>query len=66
MSEAGVIGYVPRKIGSSLSWPAAIRPRESARLPWILRYSPVGIGAGLTSYCTANDSVVSPKDQPAS
>ncbi len=26
---------------------------------------PAGVGAGLISYCTANDSVVSPKFQPA-
>ena len=36
MSDAGVIGYEPRKSGSLASWPAAIRPQASAVLPVML------------------------------
>src|ERR687893_3173197 len=33
MSDAGVIGYAPRKIGRPARWPAATSPSESAWLP---------------------------------
>ncbi len=37
MSEAGVIGYAPRKTGSPERTPAATRPSDSAALPVMLR-----------------------------
>ena len=37
MSEAGVIGYAPRKSGSPHCTPAAISPNASAWLPVMLR-----------------------------
>ena len=49
MSDAGVIGYAPRKTGSPERTPAATRPSESAALPVMLRYVPGFIFAGLTS-----------------
>ncbi len=60
MSDAGVIGYEPRKIGSPLCTPAATSPYASARFPVMLRYRPGSCSAGLISYCTENASVVSP------
>ena len=42
----------------------ATSPYASATLPEICRYVPAGIGAGGTSYVTANTSVVSPKANP--
>jgi len=55
-----VIGYAPRKSGSPDSFEAAISPYDSAWLPVMLRYVPGASFAGLISYVTANDSVVSP------
>ncbi len=60
MSEAGVIGYDPRKIGSPLCVPAATRPYASAMLPVMFRYRPGDSLAGLISYETEKSSVVSP------
>jgi len=37
MSEAGVIGYEPRKSGRSACWEAAIRPYDRARFPEMFR-----------------------------
>jgi hypothetical protein len=65
MSEAGVMGYAPRKIGRRDLTLAATRPSARAALPVTLRYVPGAILAGLTSYRTAKSSVVSPKFQPA-
>jgi hypothetical protein len=49
MSDAGVIGYEPRKIGSPLCWPAATRPQASAVLPVMFVYVPGSSRAGATS-----------------
>ena len=60
MSEAGVIGYALRKSGS-FDWTlAATSPSASAWFPVMFRYVPGGSGAGATSYCVANPSLVSP------
>ena len=61
IAEAGVIGYAPRNSGSFESFDAASSPHESAMFPVIWRYFPGGSFAAFTSYCTANDSDVSPK-----
>src|SRR5918995_4144542 len=58
--DAGVIGYAPRNSGSPDLTEAAISPYASAWLPVMLRYRPGFSAAGLTSYWTAKDSVVSP------
>ncbi len=55
-----MIGYAPRKSGSFESRDAATRPSDSAWLPVMFRYVPGVSFAGLISYVTANDSVVSP------
>ena len=49
MSEAGVIGYVPRNSGSPLRSEAAMSPQAAAVLPVTLAYSPGSSTAGLTS-----------------
>jgi hypothetical protein len=49
MSDAGVIGYAPRKTGSFARTPAATSPSASAALPVMLRYVPGSILAGFTS-----------------
>ena len=59
-SEAGVIGYAPRKSGSPESLLAAMRPYVSAVFPEIWRYVPGASCAGATSYETAKSSDVSP------
>ena len=46
-----MIGYAPRKSGSSLWTLAATRPIASAWFPVTLRYVPGASFAGLTSYC---------------
>ena len=51
MSEAGVIGYEPRKMGRFASWPAATKPHANAVLPVTLVYSPGGSRAGATMHC---------------
>src|SRR5881628_259690 len=63
-ADAGVIGYAPRNKGRPDFTDAAMRPYASAWLPVMLRYRPGFIAAGLTSYCTANASVVSPNAYP--
>ena len=59
-SEAGVIGYAPRKSGSPLSLLAATRPYVSAVFPETCRYVPGATFAGATSYELAKSSEVSP------
>ena len=49
MSEAGVIGYEPRKSGRCESCEAAISPQASAVFPLMFVYVPGGRGAGRTS-----------------
>ena len=49
MSDAGVIGYEPKKTGRRASWPATTQPHASAVLPFTLVYSPGASGAGFTS-----------------
>ena len=49
MSEAGVIGYVPRNNGRPLRIDAATSPHAAAVLPVMLAYSPGASTAGLTS-----------------
>ena len=56
-----MIGYAPRKSGKPDLTDAATKPYASAWLPVMPRYTPGFSAAGFTSYCTANDSVVSPK-----
>ena len=48
-SEAGVIGYAPRKSGSPESLLAATRPKVRAVLPETCRYVPGTLGAGAIS-----------------
>ena len=48
MSDAGVIGYDPRKTGSPVVCPAATMPNASAVLPVICRYVPGFSLAGAT------------------
>ena len=59
-SEAGVIGYAPRKSGNPESLLAATSPYVSAVLPDTWRYVPGSSGAGAISYDTAKSSDVSP------
>jgi hypothetical protein len=59
-SEAGVIGYAPRKSGNPESLLAAISPYVRAELPEIWRYFPGRSFAGATSYEIAKSSEVSP------